>query len=151
MLLNGDPELGGIQLRIVEIGPGARDVGRLGGDAHAQAAVHVGADLEPRGFAAGGAAAAAARGEGKLGEAVRDGFQLQEGRELDVDVWFLQRGLDGGGDGVGMQHADGDVLGDDLFVLSAQGSLEMSLISTTGGLQVLVDVAKGVVEGRRGL
>lgn len=116
MLLNGDPELGGIQLRIVEVGPGARDVGRLGGDAHAQAAVHVGANLEPGGFAVG---AAATRGEGELGEAVGDGFQLQEGRELDVDVWFLQRGLDGGGDGVGVQHADGDVLGDDLFVLSA--------------------------------
>lgn len=146
MLLNGDPELGGIQLRIVEVGPGARDVGRLGGNADAQAAVHVGADLEPRGFAAGGATAAA-RGEGELGEAVRDGFQLEQGRELDVDVRFLQRGLDGGGDGVGVQHADGDVLGNDLLVLSAQRSLEVSLISTP----VLVDVAKGVVEGRWGL
>lgn len=145
MLLNRDPELGGIQLRIVEVGPGAGDVGRLRGDAHAQTAVHVGADLEPRGLAAG-----AARGEGELGEAVRDGFQLEEGRKLDVDVWFLQRGLDGGGDGVWVQHADGDVLGDDLLVLSAQGSLEVGVLSA-GGLEVFVDVAKGIIIGRRGL
>lgn len=67
-----------------------------------------------------------------------------------MDVWLLQRGLDGGGDGIGVQHADGDVLSDDLFVLSAQGSLEVGLLSTSG-LQVLVDVAKGVVKGRRRL
>lgn len=145
MLLNGDPELGGIQLRIVEVGPAAGDVGRLRGDAHAQTAVHVGADLEPGGLAAG-----AARGEGEFGEAVRDGFQLEEGRKLDVDVWFLQRGLDGGGDGVWVQHADGDVLGDDLLVLSAQGSLEVGVLSA-GGLEVFVDVAEGIVIGRRGL
>lgn len=148
MLLNGDPELCGIQLRIVEVGPGAGDVGRLGSDAHTQAAVHVCADLEPGRLAAG-----ASRGEGELGEAVRDGFQLEEGRELDVDVWLLQRGLDGGGDGVWVQHADGDVLGDDLLVLSAQGSLEVGVLGGGGGsgLKIVVDVAEGIVEGRSGL
>lgn len=71
VLLDGDPELGGIELRVVEIGPGAGDVGGLGGDADAQAAVHVGADLEAGRLAA---AARAAGGEGEPGEAVRDGL-----------------------------------------------------------------------------
>lgn len=58
-----------------------------------------------------------------------------------MDVGLLQGGLDGGGDGVWVQDADGDVLGDDLFVLPAQGRLEV------GSVVVIVVEAKGVVVG----
>lgn len=134
-------ELRGVEFRVLEAGPDARDVGGVGGDAQAQAAVHVGGELEPRRLGRGGggagAGAAGGRGLGELGEAVRDGLELQQRRQLDVHVGLAHLGLHNGLDRLGVQHPHGNVLRDDLFVLPAQRRLEVL------GVEELVVVARG--------
>jgi len=138
MLLDGALELRGIELRVLEVGPDAADVGGVGGDAQAQAAVHVGAQLELRRLLG------AARGEGQLGEAVGDGLELQQRRQLDVHVGLPDLGLHDHLHRLGVEDAHGNVLRDDLFVLAPERRLEVLLLE-----DAVVVIAKRVV-ARRG-
>lgn len=134
VLLDGHVELGLVQLWVLQPAPHALDVEGLGVDAQAQAAVHVRGELQlgaAAGRAPGAAAAlpaarggAAGGGGGQLGEAVRYGLELRQGRQLDVDVGLADLGLHDGLDRVRVQHAHGYVLGDDLLALAPHGQLE---------------------------
>lgn len=148
VVLDGLVELGRVELRVLEAGPHAADVGGLGGDAQPEAAVHVGAELELRGLCRGG------RGEGELGEAVGDGFELEEGREADVHVGFADAGLHDCLDRLGMEDSHGDVLGDDLFVLPPQARLQVLLVKHVVVKRVIcrrrLDGCRGARVGRCG-
>lgn len=146
VVLDGHLELGGVELGVLEAGPDGGDVGRVGGYAQAQGAVHVGAELQlgRLGSVGGGGAAgagAAAAGEGELGEAVRDGLELHQGRELDVHVGLAHLGLHDHLDRVRAQHPDGNVLRDDLFVVPPEAGLDVLRA------EELVVVGEGVVGG----
>ena len=82
--------------------------------------------------------------EGQLGEAVRDGLELQQRREVDVDVRLAHLGLHDDLDGLRVEHADGDVLGDDLLVLPAQGGLQVLGLEP---VVIVVVVAERVIGG----
>lgn len=141
VVLDGLVELGRVELRVLEAGPHAADVGGLGGDAQPEAAVHVGAELELRGFCGRGGC------EGELGEAVGDGFELEEGREADVHVGFADAGLHDGLDRLGVEDPHGDVLGDDLFVLPPQARLQVLLVKHVVVKRV---IRRRRLDGRRG-
>ena len=106
-----------VQLRVHEPGPGARDGEGVSLEAESQRAVHVSAEGEFGGCGVGGSAG----GEGEAGEALGDGFYLGEGREVDVDVWFLDAGLVEAVDGGHGEYFDGDVLRDEGFALAGDG------------------------------
>lgn len=137
VLGDGPVELRGVELRVLEPGPLARDVRRLGAGAQAQPAVHVGAELELGRLGA-------ARREGELSEPVRDGLELEQGGQLDVHVRLADLGLHDGLDGLRVQDAHGDVLRDDLLVLAAEARLQVLLLEDA---VLLVLVGEGVVPG----
>lgn len=141
MLFQRAVELRRVQLRVLQVGPDAANVSRLGGDAQAQAAVHVCAELEL------GRLGGAGRRERQLGEAVGDGLELQQGRQLDVHVWLADLGLHNGLYRLWVQDSHGNVLRDDFFVLSSQRGFEVLCVE----LVVVVWVAKGVVRSGPGL
>lgn len=163
VLLDGHSQVCQVQLRVLEPAPHALDVEGLGSDAQAQAAVHVRGELQlgavgaPRAPPLPAAAAGGGVGGGRqLGEAVGDGLELGQGRQADVDVGLADPGLHDGLDGVRVQDAHGDVLGDDLLALTAHGQLEGLHVGVGEGVVLVVGaVALGaasavVVEGDAG-
>ena len=75
-----------VELRVVEAGPDGRDVQGVGGDADAEAAVHVGGELEACRRVGCGGARARRRAQREPREAVADALQLLQRRQHDVHV-----------------------------------------------------------------
>ncbi|KAL9119758.1 MAG: hypothetical protein Q9187_003690, partial [Circinaria calcarea] len=107
---------------------------RLGSNAHAQLAVHVGRELQARsrGWDEARHGRFPERRQGELGEALRDGFELEQARQQDVHVRFAAAGLVDALDHCRRQHADGDVLGDCGFPLGRVSETDLVGESVAG-------------------
>lgn len=102
-----------VQIRIIQISPDAADIHCVGVDAHFQAAVHIGRQLQPR-------LRRLPITQGDLGEAVGYGLQLYERRQHDVYVWFPGSGLVQTSYDIWCEHAHGDFLRHDGFAVAAE-------------------------------
>ena len=133
-----------VQLRVAQPRPRTLDAQALGADAHAQAAVHVRRDLQPRAGPALEAATTARllrRGQRQLREALRDGFQLQQGGQQDVHVRVAAPRLVNPVDLRGGEDAHGDVLRDGRLALrAAAAGAEVVRVLVCGVLAVVVVV-----------
>lgn len=122
-----------IQFRITQPFPSTLDFQRLGSNPHAQLAVHVCRELQARsrGLEAGDGRFPERR-EGELGEALRDGFELEQARQQDVDVRFAAAGLVDAFDHRRGQDANGNVLGDCSFPLGTMAETDVVGESVAG-------------------
>lgn len=87
-----------------------------------------------------------AGGEGEFREALRDGFQLQEGRQHDVHVWVAARRLVDLRDRCGGEDGDGDGLRDCGFAVV----LEMEVAGEGGWVGEFIVFVFGAGEGEVG-
>jgi len=110
--------LAGVKLGVAEIGPQGGDVHGVGADAQFETSMHVGGNLEPRG-GRGCDAACSGLGDGELGKAVADAFELQQRREEDVHIGLAASRLVQAGNRVGCEDAHGNLLGDEGLAIAA--------------------------------